>query len=97
MTGAVVVRGTDIFASEIREARRLGFRLDVKTDDGQAYARLTPTTPHATVAVKAAAEQAREAGKRCIEARQPYTDPREMPEAIRQSVRSVLTLAAEIT
>lgn len=93
---AAVVRGANIFRTEIQTARRLGFTLTVKTEDRvlgmEAFARLTPTTASA----RAACAVHGEPGKDCIEARQSYSDPRDMLDAIRQTVDSVLEMAGGV-
>lgn len=95
----VTVRATDAFASELADARRLGFRLQVNIVEppavGGSFAvavRAMPATPRATAAVAAATGG--EFGG--IEATANVDDGQDVADALRLCIAVVLDRAREV-
>lgn len=75
-----------LFASEMREAARLGFKLQIAPDPKNARVRLVPDSLHARTLCKR-----HDAGY--IEARCPILSEDERLDAVRESIAEALTLA----
>jgi len=90
----VIVPGRKLWAAEIREARNLGFRLQVSIGDTAAFARLVPVSARAKRA-------ARDSNGSAIEANQviPPVPNKARPavalEALRDAIHSALVLAKD--
>lgn len=98
MTQAALIRGRDRFKSEAAEARRLGCKLEVRTehgtlDTGTAFARITPVTPKARHHIAKAAADDGQPGRDAIETRQFYSHPGDTLDAIASAVELALNIA----
>lgn len=88
---ALAFKATDIFRSEIAEATRLGFRLQLLPDQpGIVAARLVPATPRA----RAACFQ-KDDGVKAIQAHVALEHERDRLDATRDTIRKAFELARE--
>jgi hypothetical protein len=81
-----------LFRSELAEAKRLGFQLQVRTDAGQVTARMQPRTPSA----HAACERATGKTNQAIEASQPVGHPGQTADCLREAIHSAVLMAKDV-
>lgn len=90
MTRSLLLTGSQIFASEITEARRLGFQLQVMVSEpGIAAARLTPQTERALQLCK------QNDGAGAIEATCAVEDEANRLDITRDTIRTALQMARD--
>lgn len=88
---ALAIKATDIFGSELAEARRLGFQLQLLADEpGIVAARLVPVTSRARAACRHQGE-----GVKAIQAHVALGEGEERLDALRDTIRKALELARE--
>lgn len=92
---SVIVPGRKLWSAEIREARNLGFRLQVSVGDTAASARLVPETARAKAAAKANGGSAIEANQVIPAGISAKERPSAQLEALRDAIHSALVLAKE--
>jgi hypothetical protein len=93
MTTTTVVSAATLFRSEIVEAQRLGFQLQVNLNAGQVTARMQPRTPSA----HAACERATGKTNQAIEASQPVGHPTQQADCLREAIAAALGMAKDVT
>lgn len=88
MTPIAAAPAADVFRTEVRKARHLGFRIQLRVEEGfpqnVAYAKLLPTTASARA-------RCRRAGAVAIEARQVFDrDPAQATDALHSAILAAL-------
>jgi hypothetical protein len=88
MTPLAAAPAIDAFRTEVRKARHLGFRIQLRVDEGfpqhTAYAKLLPVTDKARA-------RCRRAGAVAIEARQLFDrDPAQVTDALHSAILAAL-------
>lgn len=90
---SVTLNLADVFAAEVDEARRLGFKLLLNIEQGAVAARMQPSTG---AAVSACLRASGRPGQEIESAAQTNGSMEETLDALRDAIRSVLERAREV-